>query len=75
MIHSDMWKANECLDENGYIHWTVDHSKEFVNVDTGVHTNAIESSWRMAKSSMSSSGRVKDHKAGNLVHLSKKIKK
>lgn len=35
--------------------------------ETGAHTNAIESSWRAAKDSMSSSSRRKSHIAGNLA--------
>jgi transposase-like protein len=29
-IYSDCWKAYDCLDDEGYIHHTVNHSVEFV---------------------------------------------
>uniref|UniRef100_A0A915IGW9 Transposase n=1 Tax=Romanomermis culicivorax TaxID=13658 RepID=A0A915IGW9_ROMCU len=46
---------------------SVNHSLNFKDPKSGVHTNGIESSWRPAKSSMSSAGRVKHHIAGNLA--------
>lgn len=45
----------------------MNHSLHFKDPDTGAHTNAIESSWRAAKSTMSSAGRVKSHIPGNLA--------
>lgn len=47
-IVSDCWKAYVNLEKNGYIHKTVNHSKEFVN-EEGDHTNRIEGHWRQAK--------------------------
>ncbi|KAF0986518.1 hypothetical protein HZS_588 [Henneguya salminicola] len=47
-IHSDYWKAYDCLTENGYKHEKVNHSKEFVSVE-GIHTNQIESRWHALK--------------------------
>ena len=42
-IISDCWKAYARLEEEGYVHQTVNHSKEFMNKETGAHTNTIES--------------------------------
>ncbi|KAK9736371.1 hypothetical protein QE152_g12544 [Popillia japonica] len=39
----------------------------FKDPETGAHTNSIESSWRAAKSSMTTSGRIKAHVPGNLA--------
>lgn len=48
-IISDCWRAYNCLDDEGYIHQTVNHSKTFKDPETGAHTNSIESCWRHAK--------------------------
>ncbi|KAL0811986.1 hypothetical protein ABMA28_009384 [Loxostege sticticalis] len=50
-IHTDFWKAYDCLPEHGYIHKEVNHSdpiNKFVAPD-GVHTQRIESHWRVMK--------------------------
>ena len=58
-IISDCWKAYSRLAEEGYVHQTVNHSKEFVNKETGAHTNTIESTWRAVKTSLPKHGTVK----------------
>ena len=60
-IMSDCWKSYDKLEEEGYIHGTVNHSIEFVNSDTGDHTQTIESTWRAVKRSLPRSGTTKDH--------------
>ena len=52
IIHSDCWKAYNCLERNGYTHVTVNHSKEFLNKENYACTNGIESDWRHAKVSI-----------------------
>ena len=59
IIISDCWKAYSRLTEEGYVHQTVNHSKEFVNRETGAHTNTIESTWRAVKTSLPKHGTVK----------------
>lgn len=49
IIHSDEWKAYSRLIENGFIHQTVNHSIQFINPETGVHTQNIESYWSKMK--------------------------
>ena len=44
-IISDCWKAYSRLEEEGYVHQTNNHSKEFLNKETGTDTNTIESTW------------------------------
>ena len=51
-VISDCWKAYSSLKEEGYIHGTVNHSIEFVNLETGDHTQTIESTWRAVKRSL-----------------------
>jgi len=44
-VMSDMWKAYDCLKDEGYSHLTVNHSLNFVDPDTGAHTQRIENTW------------------------------
>ena len=48
IIVSDCWKADCNLEKHGYVHRTVNHSKEFVN-ENGDNTKKIEGHWRQAK--------------------------
>ena len=59
IIHSDCWKSYSCLEAGGHSHFTVNHSKEFVNTDTGVHTQTVDSTWHALKSSLPKSGSQK----------------
>ena len=48
-ILSDCWKAYDNLENEGFEHFKVNHSINFVDRTTGAHTNGIESTWRHAK--------------------------
>ena len=48
-IWSDEWKAYKCLSNEGYLHRTVNHSRNFNDPISGVHTNLIESFWAQCK--------------------------
>ncbi|KAG0417724.1 hypothetical protein EQH57_0905 [Dictyocoela roeselum] len=48
-ITSDMWRAYIGLEDRGFLHFTVDHSKEYVNKLTGKHTQKIENLWMLVK--------------------------
>jgi hypothetical protein len=52
IIVSDEWRAYRGLDNWGhsYRHETVNHSEEFINQDTGAHTQNIEREWKTVKS-------------------------
>jgi len=47
-IISDCCAAYSSLREEGYTHFTVSHSIEFVS-ETGAHTNTTESTWKQVK--------------------------
>ena len=57
-ILSDCWKSYASLQEEGYLHETVNHSVTFVS-ETGVHTNTIESRWLSLKKSLPKYGTTK----------------
>lgn len=49
-ILTDEWRAyRQALPEFGYKHYTVNHSVEYVDADTGCHTQYIERAWRSCK--------------------------
>ena len=54
IIHSDMWSAYRCVQSlpNVASHGSVNHSVEFVNSVTGVHTQNIESYWNRIKTKL-----------------------
>ncbi len=56
----DCWKVYDCLDEHGYRHVNVNHSKDLEDPVTGAHTNTIEGSWLHAKRSLPVYGWRKD---------------
>ena len=48
-IITDKWKSYVNLDAHGYVHLDVNHSRNFVDPETGAHTNTIEGTWTHAK--------------------------
>lgn len=52
IIMSDLWRAYFRIDKlpEGYEHYTVNHSENFVDPESGACTNLIESNWQKFKS-------------------------
>ena len=59
-VMSAKWKAYDCLQDNGYQHLTVNHSLNFVDPDTGGHTQGIENTWWGGKQDLPRIGTSKD---------------
>lgn len=75
-IRSDCWAAYRCLENEGYIHETVNHSLHFKDPNTGCHTNHIESTWRHAKQTLPGCNCRREFYAGYLAFymFNKKVK-
>ena len=48
-IYTDGWAAYNNLSNHGYVHGVVVHEENFVDPETGVHTQGIEAYWSRAK--------------------------
>jgi hypothetical protein len=48
-IIKDCWAAYGSLREEGYTHFTVNHSNAFVDERSGVHTNTMAGTWKHIK--------------------------
>ncbi|VDO25063.1 unnamed protein product [Heligmosomoides polygyrus] len=58
IIHTDSWRGYGNLNNLGYIHRTVNHNQNFVDPNTGVHTQAIESAWSHIKRAIKKEERI-----------------
>ena len=47
-IHTDCWRGINALMIHGYAAHMTNHSHHFVDSVTGIHTNSIESQWRLS---------------------------
>ncbi|KAM8718703.1 hypothetical protein ACLKA7_001421 [Drosophila subpalustris] len=66
-IKSDCWRAYNCLESEGFVHQTVNHSKNFVDPETQAHTQNIERLWRDMKEGIKILGMKKEHYIGYLA--------
>ena len=65
-VISDCWKAYDSLKDEGFEHLRVNHSLNFVDPETGAHTNTIERRWRDIKNLVPKYRRRKKHFVGYL---------
>ena len=54
VIYSDQFTPYIPLNQLGYIHLSVNHSKNFVDPDSGANTNTIEGMWTLVKKKLKS---------------------
>jgi IS1 family transposase len=70
VVMTDLWRGYHNLEsEHGYIHLTVNHSKEFINDKNGCCTNTIEGTWNGLKLSMKPRQRTSDIAPGHLIEF------
>ena len=72
IIFTDCWAAYKDLEnmpDKDYLHFTVNHSKEFVNNETGCHTNTIEGTWAHCKRATPKLGLQRDFLDGYLCRF------
>ncbi|XP_024869450.1 uncharacterized protein LOC112453119 [Temnothorax curvispinosus] len=63
---SDCWKSYNCLNNEGFQYLTVNHSYNFVDPETGAHTQNIECVWREVRGNIPRYGTREDHVLGYL---------
>ncbi|KAF0764844.1 DDE Tnp IS1595 domain-containing protein [Aphis craccivora] len=68
-ITSDCWKTYDCLEEEGYKHFKVNHSVNYKDPESGQYTNTIEGLWRHAKFSLPQFHRKKQFIVGYLANF------
>ncbi|XP_023216113.1 uncharacterized protein LOC111618774 [Centruroides sculpturatus] len=73
-VISDCWKAYDCLQTEGFHHLTVNHKYNFVDPQTGSHTNTIERMWREVRANVPRYGVRKEHMVGYLAEYLFKAK-
>ncbi|XP_029053136.1 uncharacterized protein LOC114880853 isoform X2 [Osmia bicornis bicornis] len=61
IIYSDCWKAYKKIDKKIYQHSVVNHSENFVDPNTGIHTQNIERLWRDIRGGIPQYGRIEYH--------------
>jgi hypothetical protein len=70
VIHTDCWRAYNFLDNlPQYSHYTVNHSQNFADPETGVHTNTIEGTWSAIKRQIPARKRTENEMGGPILEL------
>ena len=68
-ILTDCWKGYNNLSQNDFEHFCVNHSRFFVDPETGVDTNRIEAQWRPLRKRLSRGGIQKEKLADHLCEF------
>lgn len=66
-IVTDCWRAYNTLSLYRFNHLTVNHVANFVDPDTGAHTNTVERGWRSVRAGIPKYGRREQHFIGYLA--------
>jgi len=66
---SDCLRAYDCLSSENFVHRTVNHSVNFVDPDSGAHTQNIESLWRDVRRGIPHFGRSNKHLVSYLAEF------
>ncbi|XP_011858202.1 PREDICTED: uncharacterized protein LOC105555769 [Vollenhovia emeryi] len=75
-IISDCWRSYDCLNSEGFQHLKVNHSMNFVDPETGAHTQHIERVWREVRANVPRYGVREPHLLGFLAeYLFKRVHK
>jgi len=70
IVHTDMWGGYSRLEEALNVqHFTVNHSREFVNPDDGTHTNTIEGTWNGIKLRVAPRNRTRENMGEHLLEI------
>nr|XP_012229903.1 PREDICTED: uncharacterized protein LOC105676515 isoform X1 [Linepithema humile] len=65
----DCWKSYNCLNNEGFQHLTVNHSYNFVDPQSGAHTQHIERVWKEVRGNIPRYGRRSNHFIGYLTEF------
>ena len=69
IIHTDCWRGYLGLEEhNGYKHQTVNHKVNYIDLETGAHSQNIERSWRDVRDNVQKMG-VKQNDHGHMSRI------
>lgn len=68
-VMSDCWRAYAGVGNDDFTHFTVNHSLNFVDPDTGAHTQNIERAWVEVRKNLPRFGRKSAHYEGYLADV------
>jgi transposase-like protein len=69
IVHTDLWRGYIGIERLNMIHRTVNHSENFIDPNTGAHTNTIEGLWNGIKIGISPRNRNKNTIMNHLLEF------